>query len=97
MGNRSHRCRRHGDSTQRERHWLYAANDLETNDYLHVRLFQARTAERTILFLRELKEKVPVTQATVLVDDAAHLKGSFCRLDLRIQCVVTEIGMLSNV
>ena len=68
-----------------ERHWLYAAVDPATNEFLHVRLFQTRTTERTMLFLRELREKVPVTQATILIDDATHLKSALGRLGLRFQ------------
>jgi transposase-like protein len=37
-----------------QRHWLYAALDPERNEFLHVRLYQTRTTERTMLFLREL-------------------------------------------
>jgi len=37
-----------------ERHWLYAAADPAANDILHVRLFQTRTTQLTLLFLREL-------------------------------------------
>lgn len=53
-----------------QRHWLYAAVDPKTNEFLHIRLFQTRTTERTMLFLRELQEKFPVEQATFLVDNA---------------------------
>jgi putative transposase len=66
-------------------HWLYAAIDPETNEFLHVRLFQTRTTERTMLFFREFREKVPVTQATIFVDDATHLKSALDRLGLRFQ------------
>jgi transposase-like protein len=68
-----------------ERHWLDAAVDLETNEFLHVRLFQTPTTERTMLFLRELREKVPVTQATILIDAATHLIRALERLGLRFQ------------
>ena len=68
-----------------QRHWLYAAVNPETNEFLHVRLFQTRTTERTLLFLRELNKKVPVTQATILIDDAHHLKAALDRLGLRFQ------------
>jgi putative transposase len=68
-----------------ERHWLYAAVDPETNQFLHVRLFQTRTTERTMLFLRELKEQVPVTQATILIDAGTHLIRALERLNLRFQ------------
>ena len=67
------------------REWLYAAVDPKTNKLLHVRLFQARTTERTLLFLRELQDKVPVEQATFLVDGAHFLKAALNRLGLRFQ------------
>ena len=68
-----------------ERRWLYAAVDPETNKFLHVRLFPTRTTQLTMLFLRELQQQVPVTQATILVDDAHHLKAALSRLGLRFQ------------
>ena len=68
-----------------ERRWLYAAVDPETNKFLHVRLFPTRTTQLTVLFLRELQQYVPVTQATILVDDAHHLKAALSRLGLRFQ------------
>ena len=67
------------------REWLYAAVNPKTNELLHVRLFQARTTERTLLFLRELQDKVPVEQATFLVDGAHFLKAVLNRLGLRFQ------------
>ena len=70
-----------------ERHWLYAAVDPETNQFLHVRLFQTRTAQLTVLFVRELREKQPIEQATVLVDNAHHLTTALERLGLRFQVV----------
>jgi len=68
-----------------ERPWLYAAADPETNKFLHIRLFLTRTTQLTVLFLRELQQHVPVTQATILVDDAHHLKAALSRLGLRFQ------------
>ena len=68
-----------------ERRWLYAAVDPETNEFLHARLFPTRTTQLTVLFLRELQQIVPVTQATILVDDAHHLKAALLRLGLRYQ------------
>lgn len=38
-----------------------------------------------LLFLRELREKVPTEQATFLVDGAHHLKNALERLNLRFQ------------
>jgi transposase-like protein len=40
-----------------QRHWLYAAVDPTTNEILHVRLFQTRKTQLTLLFLRELQQK----------------------------------------
>jgi putative transposase len=68
-----------------ERRWLYTAVDPETNKFLHVRLFPTRTTQLTVLFLRELQQIVPVTQATILVDNAHHLKAALSRLGLRFQ------------
>jgi transposase-like protein len=68
-----------------ERHWLYAAVDPETNQFLHVRLFQTRTTQLTVLFLRELRDKQPLEHVTVLVDNAHHLTAALDRLGLRFQ------------
>jgi hypothetical protein len=38
-----------------------------------------------ILFSRELQQIVPVTQATILVDNAHHLKAALSRLGLQFQ------------
>ena len=67
------------------REWLYDAVDPKTNELLHVWLFQARTTERTLLFLRELHDKVPVERATFLVDGAHFLQAALTRLGLRFQ------------
>jgi putative transposase len=56
-----------------QRHWLYAAVDSDTNQSLHVRLFQTRTTRLTMLFLRQLRDKQQVNDVTFLIDDAAHL------------------------
>ena len=68
-----------------ERRWLYAAVDPETNEFSHARLFPTRTTQLTVLFLRELQQTVPVTQATILVDDAHHLKPALSQLGLQFQ------------
>jgi putative transposase len=78
-----------------QRRWLYAAVDPQTNDLLHVRLFQARSTERTMLFLRELREKQPIEQATFLLDEAPHLRSALDRLGLRFQ--VTRHGNRNSV
>ena len=66
-----------------KRRWLYATVDPETNEFPHVWLFPTRTTQLTVLFLRELQQHVPVTQATILVDDAYYLKAALSRLGLR--------------
>jgi len=71
--------------TNDERQWLYAAVDPSTNEFLHVRLFQTRTTQLTVLFLRELREKQQVEQATFLVDGAHYLKAALERLGFRFQ------------
>ena len=68
-----------------ERRWLYAAVNPETNEFLHVRLFSTRATRLTVLFLRELRQIVPVTHAAILVDNAHHLKAALSRLGLRFQ------------
>jgi putative transposase len=68
-----------------ERYWLYAAVNPQTNEFLHVRLFQARTTQLTVLFLCELRDKQQVKQATFLVDGAHHLNAALERLGLRFQ------------
>jgi putative transposase len=65
-----------------ERRWLYAAVDPETNEFLHVRLFSTKTTQLIVLSLRELQQHMPVTQATISVDDAYHLKDALSRLKL---------------
>jgi putative transposase len=67
------------------RHWLFAAVDPDTNQFLHVRLFQTRTTQLTVLFLCELREKQQVSDVTLLVDDAHHLKNALDRLGLRFR------------
>jgi len=73
-----------------ERHWLYAAVNHKINKSLHIRLFQTRTTQLTLLFLRQLRDKQQVEQATFLVDGAHHLKAALQRLGLRFQ--VTRHG-----
>ena len=68
-----------------ERHWLYAAVDPETNEFLHVRLFQTRTTQLTVLFIREFHDKQQVDDLMFLVDDAAHIKAALGRLGLRFK------------
>jgi putative transposase len=72
-------------SVNGQRHWLYAAVGPETNQFLHVRLFQTRTTELTVLFLRELREKQQLTDVTFLIDAATHLKAALDRLGLRFR------------
>jgi putative transposase len=68
-----------------QRHWLYAAVDPDTNQFLHVRLFQTRTTQLTVLFLRELREKQQISDVAFLVDKAHHLKNALERLGLRFR------------
>jgi len=70
-----------------ERHWLYAAVDPETNRILHARLFQTRTTQLTVLFLRELREKQQIEQATFLIDVAAQLVAALERLGFRFHVI----------
>ena len=84
------RCRITSQPTRRcqvndERRSLYAAVSPETNEFPHARLFSTRTTQLTVLFLRELRQIVPVTQATILVDDARRLKAALSRLGLQFQ------------
>jgi transposase-like protein len=65
-----------------QRHWLYTAVDPATNEILHVRLFQTRTTQLTVLFLRELREQQQIEKATFLVDGATHLASALDRLGL---------------
>ena len=68
-----------------QRHWLFAAVDPDPDQSLHVRLFQTRTTQLTLLFLRELREKQHISDVTFLVDDAHHLKNALDRLGLRFR------------
>jgi putative transposase len=68
-----------------ERRWLYTAVDPGTNQFLHVRLFSTRTTQLTVLFLRELREKQHVDDATFLVDAAPHLTAALDRPGLRFR------------
>ena len=65
-----------------QRHWLYAAVDSATNEILHARLFQTRTTQLTVLFLRELREQQQIEHVTFLVDGATHLASALDRLGL---------------
>lgn len=67
------------------RHWLYAVVDPATNEFLHARLFQTRTTQLTVLFLRELRDKQHIEQARLFVDGAHHLRTALTRLGLRFQ------------
>jgi putative transposase len=68
-----------------ERHWLYAAVDPATNEFLHVRLFPTRTTQLAVLFLRELRDGQQANDATFLVDAAPHLTAALDRLGLRFR------------
>ena len=68
-----------------ERRWLPAAVNPETNEFPHARLFPTRITQPTVLFPQELQQIVPVTQATILADDAHHPKAALSRLRLQFQ------------
>jgi len=68
-----------------ERYWLYAAVDPKTNEFLHVRLFTTTNSGLTHVFLRELREKHAIDDATFLIDDADHLQAALSRFGLRFQ------------
>jgi putative transposase len=54
-------------------HWLYAAVDPETNEFLHVRLFPTTTKQTTRWFLADLHRRYQLDGVTFLVDDADYL------------------------
>jgi putative transposase len=68
-----------------ERYWLYAAVDPKTNEFLHVRLFPTTNSGLTLVFLRELRKKHDIDDATFLIDDADHLQAALSGLGLRFQ------------
>ena len=68
-----------------ERRWLYAAVDLGTNEFPHVRLFPTRKTQLTVLFLREFQQIASVAHAAILVDNAHHLKAALSRFGLRFR------------
>ncbi len=65
-----------------QRHWLNAAANPETNQFLQLRLFQTRTTQPTVLSLRELREEQQLTDVTSLAKTATHLKAALERLGL---------------
>jgi putative transposase len=68
-----------------ERYWLYAAVDPKTKDVLHVRPFPTTNSGLAHMFLRELREKHDIAEATFLIDDADHLQATLSRLGLRFR------------
>lgn len=68
-----------------QRHWLHATVDPDTNQFLCLRLFQTRTTQLTLPFVRELREKQQVSDVTFLVDDAHHLENAWEQLRLRFR------------
>jgi putative transposase len=68
-----------------QQYWLYAAVDLETNRFLHVRLFTTTTTALTSKLLRELSEKHGVSEAVFLVDHAHHLAAVLNQAGFRFQ------------
>lgn len=65
-----------------QRHWLCAAADPDTNEILHLWLFQKHTMQLTVLLLRELQHEQQLEQATFLIDGATHLASALDRLGL---------------
>jgi transposase-like protein len=62
-----------------ERHWLYAAVDVETKLLLDVELFSRRGTDPAAAFLHRLGEKHDVSDAEFLVDAAGYLTALFRR------------------
>ena len=80
-----------------QRHWLYAAVDPDTNQFLHVRLFQTRTTQFTVLFLREVHEKWQISNVTSssITRTTARMCWSDSASDFA--CDVMEVRALSNM
>lgn len=70
-----------------QRYWLYDAVDPATGEFLHVRLFPARTTVLTKQFLQELGEKHHVAESLFLVDGAPWLQTVLHQLGLRFRHV----------
>jgi putative transposase len=68
-----------------DRYWRYAAVDPKTNEFLHVRLLPTANSGLTLVFLREIREKHDIDDATFLIDNADHLNAALSRLGLRFQ------------
>lgn len=78
-------------------HWLYASVDPKSNQTLHVRLFQTRTTQRTLLFLAN---SVTNGQSSKRCFSSITLTTSrTCSIDFGFdfKCVAMVIGTLSNV
>ena len=65
-----------------ERHWLYAAIDVETKLLLGVRLSERRGTDPTAAFLGQLAEKHDFSETTFLVNGMGYLTA-LARCDLR--------------
>ncbi len=65
-----------------ERHWLYAAIDVETKLLLGVRLSDRRGTDPAAAFLGQLAEKHDVSETTFLVDGMGYLTA-LARCNLR--------------
>ena len=70
-----------------QRCWLFAAVGPDTSHLLHVRRFPVRNQALTEMFLAELREKHPVSDAIFLVDGAPWLQVACHRHSLRFQHV----------
>lgn len=68
-----------------QQHWLYAANNPNINELLHLRLFSTTTTALAEIFFQELRNKHTVNDALLLVNDAPHLKKALRRAGLRFR------------
>ena len=80
-----------------DRFWLYAAVDPRTNEFLHVDVFPVQNKQFTLVFLRDLREKHHVDDASfsLMLVDISQLRSHEPRSDFK--SLVMEIGMPSNV
>lgn len=62
-----------------QRYWLYAAVDIDTNEFLHVKLGTAQNTGLSSLFFSELKQKHDVSDTVFLVDGAPWLQQALRR------------------
>lgn len=65
--------------------WLYTVGSLQTNELLHVLLFETVKTALSEIFLRELLQKPDVESVVFLVEGAQYLQTSLQRDGLRFQ------------